>query len=104
MAATDSRGYQVTAGTVHDAGQAALRIGATITALANNVGPASDMPPEPAGLQVGSTMLGIAPMWEQHLRAVGAAVQQTGQTLCQVSANYSNTEAAINQSFHAILA
>lgn len=97
-------GYQVSPGTLHDAGQAAIRIGNDITALAGAVDYATDMPPAPAGLGVGDTLRSIDPLWQRHLRAIGADVRATGEKLMSSSANYSNSELANSQAFRSIAA
>lgn len=103
MAGDNSGGYQVEPSRIRAAGQAAIRIGEAISALANDVDGACTISPAPAGLDVGSTLLAIDPLWQQHFRAVGDDVQQTGQTLAKVSRNYSATESKSSATFRGIL-
>ena len=95
-------GYQVDTGTVHGAGRRAITIGQNVSELAVAVTPASDVSPAPAGMEVGSTLLDVVPLWEEHLVAVGADVQRTGQNLTSTSTNYANAESTASQSFHTI--
>lgn len=101
--ADDGAGYQVDTGKIHAAGQAAIRVGEAVAALADDVDPGCAMPAVPAGLGVGATLLAIDPFWQQHFRSVGADVQRTGNNLCQVSGNYSHAEAVNSSAFDRIM-
>lgn len=98
----DGVGYQVDTGTVHGAGHAAEEIGGNIAELAVAVTPASDVAPAPAGMDLGSALLDVVPVWEEQLVAVGGEVRRTGQNLSTASANYAKADAAAGQSFGAI--
>jgi hypothetical protein len=97
-----SGGFQVDRDAVSGSGQSAIQIGCDIIALADAVPRASDVAPEPAGLRAGGTLLNVVPLWQQHLRAVGADVERTGGKLCQASANYNEAEMSAMQAIRAI--
>jgi hypothetical protein len=92
-------GFQVVPATLRKAGVAAIGIGQDVSVLAADIGPASSLPD---GTQVASTMRAVTPLWEQHLTEVGGNVQNTGETLCAIAANYSDNESAIGESFRGI--
>jgi len=102
---TDSGvGFRVHPDTVHDAGKAAGAVADELRALAPRATAAChDVQPGPAGMDFGSVMRQIGPMWEQHLNNLAAVVQGTGDSLHETYGNYLNADHGARYSFHSIL-
>ncbi len=103
MSEAQAAGFRAHPDTLHLAGQAAKRIGADLTDLSGQVRPACDaVSPAPAGMDTGSTLLRVGPLWEQHLRHLAAEVQAVGGTLLQTAYNYDAADLAVRSSLLSI--
>jgi hypothetical protein len=78
-------GFTVQPPRLRQAGETAQMIGDQVAHLSEDVGPASTVP---NGLAVGDRLKAAAPLWEKHLKSVGADVHHTGETLCTIADNY----------------
>jgi hypothetical protein len=97
-----NQGFSVDTTRLFEAGHAAATIGDTISELATEVVPASDVQPAPDGWQIGARLLDAVPLWERQLNNISAEAKDIGHNLRMTAADYSKTDTGGAQLFGAI--
>lgn len=97
-----NQGFSVDTIRLFEAGQAAIAIGDTISDVATEVRPASDVQSAPDGWQIGARLLDAVPLWERHLDNVSVEAKDIGHNLRLAAVDYSKTDTGGAQVFGAI--